>query len=132
MIATEKPSNLILDTMQNNELRLLNYPVKNQGSCINQFLYMVSDNEINIGDWYIDDSNTVRQSITSDKDYWAVRKDYKKIEATSDSSLGLEEVGKAGYSVDEFYPILNKITKEFIKSYVKAKGNITECYVSTT
>ena len=37
------------------------------------------DLEINIGDLYIDDYKLLRKSITSDKDYWNSRKDYKKV-----------------------------------------------------
>ena len=40
---------------------------------------VVDDSEIKEGDWYIDDANNIRRSITSDKDYCVSRKDYKKI-----------------------------------------------------
>jgi hypothetical protein len=39
------------------------------------------------GDWYIDDCNTLRQSITNDKDYWEARQDYRKIIATNNPKL---------------------------------------------
>jgi hypothetical protein len=54
-----------------------------------QHLYIVSDDKIKEGDWYIDGADSVRQSVTSDEDYWEVRKDYKKVIETTDSSLGL-------------------------------------------
>lgn len=38
-------------------------------------------------DWYIDDTNQVRQSITSDADYWNARKDYSKIVASNNPEL---------------------------------------------
>ena len=49
------------------------------------------------GDWYIDDANIVRQSITSDKDYWGVRQDYVKIIATTDPNLTITK-SATGYT----------------------------------
>jgi hypothetical protein len=43
------------------------------------------------GDWYIDDTNTVRQSLTNDKAYWEVRQDYVKIIATTNPKLTIKE-----------------------------------------
>lgn len=60
-----------------------------ENECKHQHLYIVSDNEIKEGNWYIDDTNLIRQSVTSNKTYWANRKTYKKIEATTDISLFL-------------------------------------------
>ena len=40
---------------------------------------IVDDSEIKDGDWYVDDTNSIRQSIISDKSYWLTRKEYKKI-----------------------------------------------------
>jgi hypothetical protein len=40
---------------------------------------IVDDSEIKEGDWYIDDTKSIRQSITSDQSYWSKRKEYKKI-----------------------------------------------------
>lgn len=37
------------------------------------------DSEIKEGHWYIDDTKTIRKSMTSDEDYWLLRKEYKKI-----------------------------------------------------
>lgn len=39
------------------------------------------------GEWYVDDSNQIRQSITSDKYYWSQRVDYCKIVATLNFSI---------------------------------------------
>ena len=44
-----------------------------------QHYIIVDDSVIKEGDYYIDDTNTIRQSVTSDKDYWSSRADYKKI-----------------------------------------------------
>ena len=55
-----------------------------------QHIYITVSQEIELikeGDWYIDDANIVRQSITSDKDYWGVRQDYVKIIATTGPKL---------------------------------------------
>ena len=59
----------------------------NIGNLDAQELYITSDEEIKKGDWYIDDTNDVRQSVTSDDIYWKSRTDYKKIIATTDKSL---------------------------------------------
>lgn len=55
-------------------------------------IYITSDEEIKESDWYIDDTNNVRQSVTSDAAYWSVRKDYRKIIATTDKSLLLPNI----------------------------------------
>lgn len=43
--------------------------------------YGISDEPINLNDWYVDDTNAIRQSIISqsDSDYWLRRTDYKKV-----------------------------------------------------
>lgn len=43
--------------------------------------YGISDEAINLNDWYVDDTNAIRQSIISqsDSDYWLRRTDYKKV-----------------------------------------------------
>ncbi len=46
-----------------------------------QRLVITSDGPVGSG-WYIDDNNLIRKSVTDDADYWAVRKSYKKVEAT--------------------------------------------------
>ena len=52
---------------------------------------IVSDAEINSDEvWYVDDTNTVRKSITNDADYWKARKDYKKIEYSNNKIEGLK------------------------------------------
>lgn len=85
-----------------------------------QHLYILSDGEIKEGDWYIDDINTIRQSITSDKDYWAVRQDYKKIIATTNTSLYVP------ITQDKPFDELPQPSDSFIKKYIEEynKGNI--------
>jgi hypothetical protein len=57
-----------------------------------QHLYVISEEEIKEGDWYIDDGDNVRQSVTSDNSYWERRSDYMKIIATTDKSLNLPSI----------------------------------------
>lgn len=78
-----------------------------------QHLYLTSSEEIKMGDWYIDDTNTVRKSMISDKDYWAKRTHYRRIEATTDTSLRL--------------PL---IREKFIQQYIESQGSIKETYVA--
>ena len=65
-----------------------------------QHIYITVSQEIELikeGDWYIDDANIVRQSITSDRDYWGVRQDYVKIIATTDPNLTITK-SATGYT----------------------------------
>jgi hypothetical protein len=43
--------------------------------------------KIKTGDWYVDDCLQVRQAVTSDVEYWKVRKDYEKIIASNDKNI---------------------------------------------
>lgn len=43
------------------------------------YLLIVSDEEIKVGDFYVDDYLLLRKCVLDDKEYWSVRKDYKKI-----------------------------------------------------
>lgn len=88
-----------------------------------QHLYIISDDEIKEGDRYIDDADTIRQSVTSDKEYWERRKDYKKIIATTDNSL---KTGDWMHN-DALIP-LPQPSPEFIQKYIQEynKGNEIE------
>ena len=91
-----------------------------------QHLYIISDEEIKLDDWYIDDTNKVRQSVTDDKEYWNSRKDYKKVIASTDTSLNHSII------VAKPYSIIAQPSPEFIQAYIKAynKGKfITEVMV---
>ena len=88
-------------------------------------LYLTSDEKIEDGDWYIDDTNAIRQSITSDKDYWDRRKDYRKIIATTDKSITIKTENDYNGKLIWNEP-LPQIHESFIKEYVKEckAGNI--------
>jgi hypothetical protein len=45
----------------------------------NNYLLVVDNSEIKMDDWYLDDNNNLRISVTSDKDYWSKRNRYKKV-----------------------------------------------------
>lgn len=45
----------------------------------NEFILCSEDEVKNMNEWYIDDANELRCSITDDKDYWSRRTDYKKV-----------------------------------------------------
>lgn len=111
---------------------------KDYSSCILQHIYILSDDEIKRGDWYVDDTINVRQSVTSDTDYWNVRKDYKKIIATTDKSLKIGEepkkwisAGGQGGQLSVHWDMWNKsqlpqIPQQFIEKYITKynKGSI--------
>jgi hypothetical protein len=51
----------------------------------NQNIYITSDEYIGLS--YYLDGNLVRKGVVDDKEYWEVRKDYKKIILTTDQDL---------------------------------------------
>ena len=83
LIPTDKPSSLIinkgkLEFYKNEYLLLI------EGK---QHIYITSDEEIKMDDWYLDDTNSVRQAITECESYWTHRKKYQKIILTTDQDL---------------------------------------------
>ena len=54
---------------------------------INNNIYITNDEEIKMDDWYLDDTNSVRQAITECESYWTHRKKYQKIILTTDVDL---------------------------------------------
>ena len=94
----------------------------------NQHLYIISDDEIKEDDWYIDDCNQIRCSVTSDKEYWSVRKDYKKIIATTDTLLyNLPE--KPNFNSYMSFSLGNPLpqpSQQFIQKFIEEynKGNV--------
>lgn len=104
LLPTSKPTRglVLLDSRYRIEKGLINYPKYLYPDAEGYDVYITSDEEIEDdnwfikeGDWYIDDANQVRKSIISDKKYWSVRKDYKKIILTTDQDLiekGVQEI----------------------------------------
>ena len=88
-------------------------------------LYFVSGAEIQAGDWYVDDVEDVRQSVITDKEYWALRPEYKKIIATTDKSLKISIVS----DFNGFIKSLPQIPQSFVKQYVRENGKIDEVLV---
>lgn len=90
VLSTDKPSRLLYDKEEFCYLPLQDKPVfmDCQHLVENRHIYITSsDEEIKEGDWYIDDSNMVRKSIISDKEYWSTRQDYKKVILTTNDLL---------------------------------------------
>lgn len=117
MLPTNKKAKLYLD---NKEIYTKN---RIDDSILRHNLYIVSDDEIKEGDWYIDDTEEIRQSFTSDKDYWEVRKDYKKIIATTDKLPTESYQGHfEGKDCTDYLP---QPSQAFIEKYVEQynKGN---------
>jgi len=56
------------------------------------FDYYVSDEKIKLDEYYIDDTNAIRQTITECETYWTTRKSYKKLIATNNSSIDIPKV----------------------------------------
>jgi len=118
MLPTEDKSNILLHK-QNRSLFYTQVPIKEDMLLDNpQHLYFTSDDEIKEGDWYIDDTDTIRKSLTSDKNYWEVRKNEVKIIATTDTKLGyFQREPKSPY-----FEQLPQIPQSFIEKYVKLGG----------
>lgn len=123
---------ILLDTTNRTKLFLSNFNkilnISNSRGYYHtgKHIYIVSNDEIVENDWYIDDTNTIRKSITSDKIYWSVRKDYRKIIATTDKSLYY-----INHDDSVSYPkgkqiFLPEPSKNFIDFYINEynKGNI--------
>jgi hypothetical protein len=73
---------------------------------IPQNIYITSNEEIKMDDWYLDDTNSVRQAITECESYWTHRKDYQKIILTDNPDLIAEGV----------QPIDNEFLEWFVKN----------------
>jgi hypothetical protein len=90
-----------------------------------QHLYITVSQDIEpikVGDWFLNEDNIVRQSITSDKDYWRVRQDYVKIIATTDPKLTScknvkIEGSSCSYNNNCKYP--NCVTAQLPESFLK-------------
>jgi hypothetical protein len=94
-----------------------------------QHLYLISldlDEKIEeSGCWYIDDTNTVRKSVTSDKDYWKKRSGYHKIIASTDESLllndGEETIASAPGFNEKFEKLkpFPQLSPEYVQQFIK-------------
>ena len=100
-----------------------------------QHLYFVSSEKIGSGDWYIDDTNSLRKSVTDDEDYWSVRQDYLKVIATTDKVLTKCVYCNGNYMYDHnmgcerrrgSYHRVKLIPNYFVKEYVDSNGKIEE------
>jgi hypothetical protein len=116
----------------------INHPA--EAVWIPQHLYLVSDEEIKKGDWYIEyDTNKILQSVDPDKE----GKDFihSKIEASTDPTLTIKMIGGKRYDStkdSEYYGFKSGIgllshmqdcsipfiSKSFIEKYVAREGKI--------
>lgn len=128
MLPTNEKSKLFIT---NNHLSLLNYEQSNLGESYNQHLYILSDDEIKDGDWFLD-TGMDNKPLSSGP--WQLKgisseigapTDAKKIIATTDRSLTLETYDSSdeGSSCGKMY--LPKPSDSFIKKYIEEynKGN---------
>lgn len=93
--------------------------------CQKQHLYVVSDEEIKTGDWYLDLQGRINYPILSGHEYWGLRTDYKKIIATTDSLLQYA-IDKSPYPMEVYG--LPQPSQSFINKFISEynKGNIIE------
>ena len=121
MLATNNKSNIVLgkrNTLYNTK-DIANVEFNNvlsPNNWIYQYLYFLSDEKIKKDDWYIDDSNSIRQAITSDEDYWERRKGDKKIIATNNPYLKIKEILD---EEDVIYHFLPEPSQSFIEKYIE-------------
>jgi hypothetical protein len=85
LLPTDKSSRL-LKTIPKGNL-ILSKSITSGSHWENQHIYITSDDEIKTDNWYLDDTNSVRQAITECESYWTHRKKYQKIILTTDASL---------------------------------------------
>lgn len=81
ILPADKPSRLSINYQTN----LLQLGLENRMFHDNINIYITSDEYIGLS--YYLDGNLVRKGVVDDKDYWEVRKDYKKIILTTDQDL---------------------------------------------
>jgi hypothetical protein len=105
LIPTDKPSRLFLNVI-NNKLLIDddNTLEKVLPSGSYQNIYITSDEYIGLS--YYLDGNLVRKGVIDDKEYWKVRKDYKKIILTNDIDL----------IQDGIQPISDEFLQWFVKN----------------
>jgi|ERR1035437_1684270 hypothetical protein len=75
------------------------------------------------GKWYIDDTDTVRQSVSDDLEYWKPRRHYNEIIATTNKSLRLREYNKllsCCRSKEECRCYLPQIPESFIHQFIES------------
>ena len=112
VLSTEKASNIWKSIFNNT----INYSKELTKTHIPQELYITSDEKIKLNDWYIDDVDQVRQNFIDDKEYWAVRKDYKKVISSTDKSLNLPQPSDSFIKAYiEAYNSGNPITKVMVE-----------------
>jgi len=79
------------------------------------YLLIVSDEEIKVGDFYVDDYLLLRKCVLDDKEYWSVRKDYKKI---------IAHLPLNNSPILEFVPLLPPLEDEVGELAQKQWGNV--------
>jgi hypothetical protein len=88
LLPTDKPSRIRIGNNGNFVFGLIQNSIASKNdSYTNQNIYITSNEEIKMDDWYLDDTNSVRQAITECESYWTHRKDYQKITLTTDQDL---------------------------------------------
>ncbi len=87
ILSTDKPSRLHLAYNKDYYLSVEPFIQLDTNNYKSFNIYITSDEEIKMDDWYLDDTNSVRQAITECESYWTHRKKYQKIILTTDQSL---------------------------------------------
>ena len=86
VLKTDKPSRLYIGDNQNFVFGMIQTSIQSRNDYFtNQHIYITSDEYIGLS-YYLDGS-LVRKGVVDDKDYWEVRKDYKKIILTDNKDL---------------------------------------------
>jgi hypothetical protein len=156
MLPTEKASRLYKAPWDEPPfIGYFNNPQKTiKGDTIAQHLYLISDDEIKVGDWCIESlNNTLFQveeieanvkvhknamdfrtpKITTDhlvsniKEIAVRREDCKKVIASTDSELVIGLKGAGRVKIPSL--VMPTFSEDFIKAYVKANGGIDEVNV---
>ena len=126
MLPTENESRFHLFT--GNKPGLYSYPeivsaIPKNPYCVNQHLYIVSDDEIKEGDWYLDNIPKYYVIEQANED-WCLTKDHKKIIATTDTSL-IESIEMIGTGSTYLFK-LPQPSQQFIEKYIESynKGEV--------
>ena len=124
MLSTKEQANIFLE--ENITLTYYKYQQKHSLKGIAMNLYILSDDEIKEGDWYYDYMLRVVLQATKTSTHNGGN-DYKKIVATTDTSLHTTECVDGSELMDEWqgekidlHTELPQLSESFIQAYIKA------------
>jgi hypothetical protein len=119
IIPTKEKSKLYIDSHNKPCRSFIYYEQGVLAGCTNQHLYIVSDDQIKEGDWYLVNNIRVQEVRKATEHSKGIK---SKIIATTDKSLTVTEFTLMGIGKNWKQKPLPEPSKEFIQKYCKAGG----------